>query len=79
MSMSDWMTILKNGGIVILAAHNSGTVPVGKESYKKLLKLYVEKERGKFTDLIDGKEWEFVPDQWEVQKWEQLFRKAGSF
>jgi hypothetical protein len=71
--------ILKKGGIVILAAHNSDMEPVGKENYKKLLKLYVEKERGKFTDLISSDEWQFVPDQWEIQKWEQFFRKAGSF
>ncbi len=71
--------VLKNGGTVILAAHNSDAEPVGKENYKKLLKLYVEKERGKFTDLISSVGWQFVPDQWEIQKWEQFFRKAGSF
>jgi nickel-dependent lactate racemase len=71
--------ILKKGGIVILAAHNGDPEPVGKENYKRLLKLYVEKKRGKFTDLIESEEWEFVPDQWEIQKWEQFFRKAGSF
>ncbi len=71
--------ILKNGGTVILAAHNSDAEPVGKENYKKLLRLYVEKGRGKFTDLISSDGWQFVPDQWEIQKWEQFFRKAGSF
>jgi len=71
--------ILKKGGIVILAAHNSDTEPVGKDNYKKLLRLYVEKERGKFTDLISSDAWQFVPDQWEIQKWEQFFNKAVSF
>ncbi len=71
--------IVKKGGMVILVAHNGDEEPVGKEEYKKVLKILKDKGPGKFTELIKDKNWKFVPDQWQVQKWDQFFRKIGCF
>lgn len=71
--------IIRKGGIAILAAHNSDKEPIGKDEYKKVLKALKEKEPGKFTEFIKSRSWEFVPDQWQVQKWDHFFRKVGSF
>jgi len=65
--------------MVILVAHNSDPEPVGKDEYKKALKVLMEKDVGKFTSFIKSNEWTFVPDQWQVQKWDQFFKKVGDF
>jgi len=71
--------IIKRGGIVILAAHNSSEEPVGKEDYKRVMKVLKEKGPGKFSQFIKSSRWEFLPDQWQVQKWDQFFSKVGAF
>jgi len=71
--------IIKRGGIVILAAHNSSENPVGKEGYERVMKVLKEKGPGKFSQFIKSNRWQFVPDQWQVQKWDQFFRKVGAF
>jgi len=70
---------IKKEGIVILAAHNTDEEPIGKDEYKKILRVLQEKGPGKFTQFIKGKSWQFIPDQWQVQIWDQFFRKVGSF
>ena len=71
--------IIKRGGAVILVAHNSDEEPIGKNEYKRVLNVLKEKGPGKFTEFIKSDGWEFVPDQWQVQKWDQFFRKVGAF
>ncbi|MCD6472131.1 nickel-dependent lactate racemase [Candidatus Aerophobetes bacterium] len=73
------LPIIKRGGIVILVAHNSDKEPIGKDDYKKVMKVLKKKGPGKFTEFIKSANWQFVPDQWEAQKWDQFFRKIGSF
>jgi len=71
--------IIKKGGMVILVAHNSDEEPVGKEDYKKVLEVLKEKGPGRFTEFIKSKDWQFIPDQWQVQKWDQFFKKIAFF
>lgn len=71
--------IIKRGGIVIVAAHNSSEEPVGKEDYRRVMKVLKEKGPVKFSQFIKSSRWQFVPDQWQVQKWDQFFRKVGAF
>ncbi len=71
--------IIKRGGIVILVAHNGDEEPVGKEDYKKVMRVLKEKGPGRFTEFIKSNDWEFTPDQWQVQKWDQFFKKVGAF
>jgi nickel-dependent lactate racemase len=71
--------IVKAGGVVILVAHNGDTEPVGKDEYKRVMGVLAEKGPGAFTDFIKSGAWRFTPDQWQVQKWDQFFKKVGSF
>jgi len=71
--------VIKKGGMVILVAHNNDEEPVGKDDYKKVLKVLKEKGPGKFTEFIKSDSWQFIPDQWQVQKWDQFFKKISSF
>jgi nickel-dependent lactate racemase len=71
--------IIKRGGMVIVAAHNSSEEPVGKENYKRVMKVLKEKGPGKFSQFIKSSHWGFLPDQWQVQKWDQFFSKVGAF
>ena len=34
---------------------------------------------GGLSDLLKSSSWQFIPDQWEVQKLDQFFKKVGSF
>jgi len=71
--------IIKRGGIVILVAHNSDEEPIGKADYKKVIEVLEEKGPGRFTKFIKSRNWQFIPDQWQVQKWDQFFSKIGAF
>jgi nickel-dependent lactate racemase len=71
--------VIKRGGVVILAAHNSGEEPVGKDDYRKVVQVLKQKGPGRFTELVKNSRWEFIPDQWQVQKWDQFFSKIGAF
>jgi nickel-dependent lactate racemase len=71
--------IIKTGGVVILVAHNGDAEPVGKGEYKKVIEMLCKKGPGAFTDLLKSRNWQFIPDQWEVQKLDQFFQKVGSF
>ena len=71
--------VIKKGGIVILVAHNNDSEPIGSEHYKRLMRIFVEKGLGNYFPMIKDPKWQFTPDQWEPQKWEQFFIKIGGF
>jgi len=71
--------VIKRGGIVILAAHNSSEEPVGKDDYIKVMETLAQTGPGGFTRVIKSSGWRFVPDQWQAQKWDQFFSKIGDF
>ena len=71
--------VVKQGGIVVLAAHNGDPEPVGNEDYKRVMAILMDCEPGKFTDELRRPEWEFIPDQWDAQKWDQFFDRIDSF
>ena len=70
---------LNGDGIVILVAHNNDSEPIGTEYYKKLMRLFMEKGLGNYLPMIKDSKWQFTPDQWEPQKWEQFFVEIGGF
>ncbi|MCX6262250.1 MAG: lactate racemase domain-containing protein, partial [Bacteroidia bacterium] len=76
-----WGTLpaFKKGGLLILLAHNQDDEPIGSQHYKDLMKKIMEGRLGSFYSLIRSQDWTFTHDQWEVQKWEQLFTKIGGF
>ncbi|UCB44567.1 MAG: DUF2088 domain-containing protein [Spirochaetota bacterium] len=71
--------IIKKGGTIILIAINDDPEPIGKDDYKRIMKILKMKGIGRFSEYIKSDKWEFVPDQWEVQKWDQFFNKLGHF
>ncbi len=73
------MPALKEGGHIILFAHNQDEEPIGGQHYKDLMKKFSEVGLGNFYPLICSDKWVFTHDQWEVQKWEQLFMRIGGF
>jgi len=70
---------LKKEGHIILLAHNQDVEPIGSQYYKDLLKKFMEVGLGNFYPLICSPDWTFTSDQWELQKWEQLFTRIGGF
>lgn len=73
------MPALKEGGHIILLAHNQDDEPIGSQYYKDLMKKFAEVGLGNFYPLICRDDWVFTQDQWEVQKWEQLFTQIGGY
>ena len=71
--------ILKRGGVAVLVAHNGDEEPIGKKNYRRVLQVLKEEGPVSFSDMLRSRRWQFTPDQWEVQKLNQFFQKAGSF
>ena len=71
--------IVRQDGFVVLIAHNGDREPVGKDEYKECLRELMHTRAGQFSARIRERDWQFTPDQWQVQKWDQFFRKIGSF
>lgn len=68
---------VKEGGHIILIAHNKDREPIGSQHYKDLLEKFIEVGVGNYSSLLTSPEWTFTHDQWEVQKWEQIFTRLG--
>jgi nickel-dependent lactate racemase len=71
--------VVARGGVLVLFARNSDREPIGKPEYRRLMRMLAEHEPGEFSRIISRPEWEFVPDQWQVQKWDQFFESAGGY
>jgi len=69
--------VIKEDGICILAAYHTDKDPIGRENYKRMLKLLGEVGSPKFIQMILDPEWTFVPEQWEAQMWTRLFEKTA--
>jgi len=67
-------SILREGGMCIMAARHADSDPIGTETYKKMLRLLNEKGAKSYESLIKAPDWTFVPDQWQPQMWARLFR-----
>jgi nickel-dependent lactate racemase len=68
--------ILKAGGHLILIADNRDPVnAVGSLQYRTALQLLKLLGPDSFLNLIQSKEWVFLPDQWQVQMWTKLFHR----
>ncbi|MDI9597863.1 MAG: hypothetical protein QM220_10105, partial [Atribacterota bacterium] len=42
-----------------------------------LLEKFIEVGVGNYSSLLTSPKWTFTHDQWEVQKWEQIFTRLG--
>ncbi|MFH0917329.1 MAG: lactate racemase domain-containing protein [bacterium] len=72
---------VREGGYLVVVADTTEPDPVGTAPYRKMLRLLGEVGPEEFMRLIQGKRWEFVHDQWEVQVWAKLLGRvpAGNF
>ncbi len=69
---------VKPGGTILLAANHTDRDTVGGANYKRTLKLLDDLGPEGFEARIRQDDWEFVPEQWQVQMWCKVFRKTGA-
>ena len=69
--------VVKERGMCLLAAHHTDSDPVGRENYRRMLRLLGEKGSEKFIRMILSPDWTFVPEQWEAQMWTRLFERTS--
>jgi hypothetical protein len=57
-----------------MAADCIDTDPVGKPTYRSVLPYLKDKDADAFIEMLKSENWEFIPDQWQVQMWAKIFR-----
>lgn len=69
--------VAKPNGKVILLGNLTDPDPVGNPNYKDMLRLAIRLGPKGFLDRILAPDWNFVPDQWEVQMWAKAYRRLA--
>ena len=67
--------VVKKDGTLILLADNTDSDPVGSTKYRTCLHLLKLLGTEKFKKLLQSPDWQFVPEQWQVQMWMKVFEK----
>ena len=65
------------GGILLLAANLTDADPVGGPNYKRVLPLLRQMGHDAAEQRLLAADWQFVPEQWELQMWARVFRRLG--
>ena len=68
---------LRAGGVLVLAANHTDDDPVGGRGYRSVLPRLREWGADELDRRLLAPDWQFVPEQWEVQMWARVFRKLG--
>ncbi|MFH1006817.1 MAG: nickel-dependent lactate racemase [Candidatus Latescibacterota bacterium] len=68
---------VRQGGTMIIAAHNRDPVPIGGPEYRTLLHLLKLQGPEGYVAMIQNPKWQFVRDQWEPEVWARALRKVG--
>ncbi len=68
---------VRRGGKLILTANHTDVDPVGGPQYRRLLPLLRQLGPDAFDAKVLAPDWEFVPEQWEVQMWARVVRRLG--
>ncbi|MGZ3495678.1 MAG: nickel-dependent lactate racemase family protein [Thermodesulfobacteriota bacterium] len=72
------LPIVKQGGIIIIAANNRDPLePIGSIEYKTLIHLLKIQGPDRYLGLIQSPHWQFTKDQWEPEVWGKVVRKVG--
>lgn len=66
---------MKPGANLIMAANNVDKDPVGSPYYRTLIHLLTLNGARDFLRLITSEDWNFIPEQWQVQMWSKVFSK----
>ena len=67
--------IIKPGGHVLMVADNADTDPVGSLAYRTVLQLLTLNGPDAVDKILLSPDWTFIPEQWQVQMWNRLYRK----
>ncbi len=71
------LPVVKNGGILIVAADNRDAEPIGGPEYRSLIHLLKLQGTEGYINLISDPAWKFTKDQWEPEVWARVLRKVG--
>jgi nickel-dependent lactate racemase len=71
------LPIIRQGGVLIIAADNRDEEPIGGPEYRSLLHLLKIQGADHFLRMIDAPGWRFTKDQWEPEMWGKALRKVG--
>ena len=66
--------IVKEGGYILMAADNTDTDSIGSLAYRTMLQLLKLTGSAAFDRTILSSDWTFIPDQWQVQMWNRMFK-----
>jgi nickel-dependent lactate racemase len=69
--------VVKQGGILIIAANNRDVEPIGGSEYKSLLHLLKLQGIERYLKIISDSVWKFTKDQWEPEVWGRVLKKVG--
>jgi hypothetical protein len=68
---------VKEKGIMVIAANNVDTAPIGSHEYKTLLHLLKILGPDRYVSVLRHQGWLFTKDQWEPEMWGKPIRKVG--
>jgi nickel-dependent lactate racemase len=71
------MPAVRERGIMVIAANNIDTVPIGSLEYKTLLHLLKILGPDRYVSILRHPDWLFTKDQWEPEMWGKPIRKVG--
>ena len=69
--------VVKQGGMLIVAADNRDREPIGTPEYRSLIHLLKLQGIENYLRSIDDADWEVTKDQWEPEVWGRVMRKVG--
>jgi nickel-dependent lactate racemase len=69
--------VVKDGGVIVLAACERDDDPIGPATYKTLLHLLKLQGPEGYLAALMSPTWRFTKDQWEPQMWGKVLGKVG--
>lgn len=65
----------KNGWLINIANFTDKKDVIGGQTYKTVLGILTLSGSEALVKILNSKDWKFIPDQWQVQKWASVFEK----
>lgn len=65
------------GSRLLMIADHSDPEPLGSPQYRTTLHLLKMIGPERFLRLIFSRDWEFIPEQWQVQMWARVFKRVN--
>jgi hypothetical protein len=71
------LPVVREGGLIILAACERDEDPIGPTTYRTLLHLLKLQGPDGYLATLRQRGWKFTKDQWEPQMWGKVLKKVG--